>query len=403
MENPFQFGRELSADELVDRESELATVLTTLTSGAKLFVVGPRRYGKTSILRAAGEKAEQTGHIILRYNVEAYPTIALLVRAIVSDATGSLKVGVNKAADTVKRIFSKLKPELNYNPGENTWSVSLHSTRAQSPDDNVDLLVDALHGLEKLAEGISSNGHRRVALVLDEFQRVIELGGREAEAQFRAAIQQHRHVGYVFAGSKTRMLTEMTTDAARPFYRLGKLMFVAEIPRNDFAQFIARGFTAGGYSFDGSSVDSPDAGAIAYILDQAEQVPYNVQLLAHESWEELRLKKQRKLTNQVIDQALDRIIREYDPFYTQLWNSLTSVQQRALLSVIAEGGTGLQSMKVARTVGKSPATMQKALAALESHEILRQQESLSQVRYRFEDPFFAAWIKTFIPRLEPRA
>jgi hypothetical protein len=195
----------------------------------------------------------------------------------------------------------------------------------------------------------------------------------------------------------------MTTDAARPFYRLGKLMFVAEIPRNDFAQFIAHGFTAGGYSVDGSSVDSPDAGAIAYLLDQAEQVPYNVQLLAHESWEDLRLKKQRKLTNQIIDQALDRVIREYDPFYTQLWNSLTSVQQRVLLSVIAEGGTGLQSMKVARAVGKSPATMQKALAALESHEILRQQESLSQVRYRFEDPFFAAWITTFIPRLEPKA
>ncbi len=403
MENPFQFGRELSADELVDRESELATVLTTLTSGAKLFVVGPRRYGKTSILRAAGEKATQAGHIILRYNVEAYPTIELLVRAIVSDAAGSLKISVNKASDTVKRIFSKLKPELSYNPGENTWSVSLHPTRAQASDDNADLLVDALHGLEKLAEGISSTGNRRVALVLDEFQHVVELGGREAEAQFRAAIQQHRHVGYVFAGSKTRMLTEMTTDASRPFYRLGKLMFVGEIPRNDFAQFLARGFTAGGYSLDGSSVDNPDAGAIAYLLDQAEQVPYNVQLLAHESWEELKLKKQRKLTNQLIDQVLDRIVREYDPFYTQLWNSLTSIQQRALLAVITEGGTGLQSMRVAKTVGKSPATMQKTLAALESHEILRQQESLGQVRYRFEDPFFAAWITAFVPRLEPKA
>src|SRR5438552_17688060 len=93
MENPFQFGRELNASELVDREHELATVLTTLTTAAKLFVIGPRRYGKTSILKAAGEKATEAGHIVLHYNVEAYPTIALLVGKLLADAAGSLKVG----------------------------------------------------------------------------------------------------------------------------------------------------------------------------------------------------------------------------------------------------------------------------------------------------------------------
>jgi hypothetical protein len=198
------------------------------------------------------------------------------------------------------------------------------------------------------------------------------------------------------------MITEMTTNAARPFYRLGKLISVLEIPRIDFAHFLAHQFTTGGFFVEGGSVDKPDAGAIAYLLDMAEQVPYNVQLLAHEAWEELRNRRQRKLTKQLIDQTLDRIVREYDLFYTQLWNSLTSTQQRVLLAVIGEGGTGLQSKKVTQTIGRTPATTKKALTALESQEILRQQESLGQVRYSFEDPFYAAWIKAFIPPLEQK-
>jgi uncharacterized protein len=402
MNNPFQFGRELGADELVDRENEVASVVTALTTGAKLFVVGPRRYGKTTILRAAGEKAHRAGHTVLRYNVEAYPAITLLVRAIVADAAGTLKGGITKSAEQIKRFFSRLKPELSYNPGENTWSVSLHTAQAQDSEDSINLLVDALHSLEKLAKATSEAGGRRVALVLDEFQRIVELGGKDAEAQFRAAVQQHKHVGYVFAGSKSRMITEMTTNAARPFYRLGKLISVLEIPRIDFAHFLAHQFTTGGFFVEGGSVDKPDAGAIAYLLDMAEQVPYNVQLLAHEAWEELRNRRQRKLTKQLIDQTLDRIVREYDLFYTQLWNSLTSTQQRVLLAVIGEGGTGLQSKKVTQTIGRTPATTKKALTALESQEILRQQESLGQVRYSFEDPFYAAWIKAFIPPLEQK-
>jgi hypothetical protein len=43
----------LESGELVDREEEVAAVLETIREGKKLFLIGPRRYGKTSILKAA--------------------------------------------------------------------------------------------------------------------------------------------------------------------------------------------------------------------------------------------------------------------------------------------------------------------------------------------------------------
>ena len=51
MEPPFRFGGELERDELVDRQEELQQVIETIGTGEKLFLIGPRRYGKTSIFQ----------------------------------------------------------------------------------------------------------------------------------------------------------------------------------------------------------------------------------------------------------------------------------------------------------------------------------------------------------------
>ncbi len=55
MKNPFQFGRELAPPDLVDRQNEIATCVGTVQNRERLFLIGPRRYGKTSILKAASE------------------------------------------------------------------------------------------------------------------------------------------------------------------------------------------------------------------------------------------------------------------------------------------------------------------------------------------------------------
>ena len=105
------------------------------------------------------------------------------------------------------------------------------------------------------------------------------------------------------------------------------------------------------------------------------------------------------LTGKVVRDSLERIVRQYDPFYTQLWNGLTSIQQKTLLAVIAGHGVNLQSVHVLRTVGRGASTIRRALEALVARDILREEERLGSVRMRFEDPFFAHWITLFTPKL----
>lgn len=158
----------------------------------------------------------------------------------------------------IKKFFSKLRPELAFNVTESSWKVTIGAASAPPRDKGADvsLLVDALDGLEKLAA--DQPEERAIGLIIDEFQWLIELGGRDTERQIRSAIQRHKRTGYVFAGSKMRMLTEMTTSAARPFYRLGSLRFVGSVPREEFIQFLLDKSALGGFRVNG--VTAQDGG-----------------------------------------------------------------------------------------------------------------------------------------------
>ena len=91
-------------------------------------------------------------------------------------------------------------------------------------------------------------------------------------------------------------------------------------------------------------------------------------------------------------------MRQYDPFYTQIWSALTSIQQKTLIAVIQEGGLRLQSQSVSHLVGRGASSVQRSLGALVDKEILREEEQEGGVRMRFEDPFFSRWIRAFPAR-----
>jgi AAA+ ATPase superfamily predicted ATPase len=386
MRNPFEFGRELGIGELVDREREVESVLEAIREGRKLFLIGPRRYGKTSILKAAEDRLAATDAVVLRFDAESYPSLDLLVAGIIAKSAKQLKSGIERAGEQVREFFSRLRPQLDFSLNDGVWTAKLGIDPVDGPN-QIQLLVDALDGLESLARAQPAS--RPVGLILDEFQKIVEVGGASAEAQIRAAIQRHKRTGYVFAGSKTKVLTAMTLDASRPFYRLGSVCFIGPVPRQDFQSFLKRKFLEGGFKV-------ADPQAIDEILGFAEEVPYNVQMLASSCWDSLRdhsSAKRLPLTTEIVRQSVDRLVRQYDPFYTQLWSSLTSIQQKTVLAVIVAEGVNLQSMKVARATGTGPSTVRKSLDALIAKSVLREEEQGGRVRMRFEDPFFAQWVR----------
>lgn len=383
---PFEFGRELGIDEIVDRQDEVAEVVRTIRDGGKLFLIGPRRYGKSSILKTAVDQLTEKSAIVLRIDAEGYPSIDLIVGAIVALAAKQLTGEVKKAGSLIAQFFSRIRPELEYSPIDNSWSARLGVDTSRH--DHTQLLIEALNSFERLAQ--AQPARRPVGLIIDEFQKIIELGGQSAEGQIRAAIQTHKRAGYVFAGSKTHMLTSMTTDAARPFYRLGSVRFIGPVPRADFHQFIKARLKSSGFSAQDEAID--------LLMTLARDVPYNIQMLALGCWSALRNSGARRptLTSELVTQTLRHLVLQQDPIYTMLWNRLTSIQQRTLAAVIKLQGRDLQSARSIAIVGKAPATIRKSIHAMMETSLLRDEQSLNSTQIVFEDPFFEKWIEYVI-------
>ncbi len=376
--NPFEFGRELGAAELVNREAELALVRRTILGRGRLFFIGPRRYGKTSILHAAEELLGAEGAVVLRYDTQAYESVSLLARALLTGAARRLGSTVEQASAGLRRFFGRLRPEVSYDIDDQRLSVSFGVGARETPE--LPLLTEVLDGIDAMA----AEREGATAVVLDEFQHLVEEGGQAAERQLRAVVQRHRHVGYIFSGSRTRMLAQMTGDASRAFWKLGERYFLGPIPREDFRPALARGFTGAGFAVAD--------GALDHILERAEDVPYNVQRLASACWEALRVAPHRALTVELVDQTLVRIVQQENPAYVQLWQSLTRAQKKALKAVIERRGTELLARETLQAHGLAASSMQRALQALDARGVIREEEDANRVRYRLEDPFLATWI-----------
>lgn len=379
MHNPFEYGRELELGELIDREAELAEVQATLVSGGKLFLIGPRRFGKTSVHNVAAQRARQDGAAVLRYNVEAFPQVSQLIAAIVADTARSISGSAERIAQTVQRLFHRLRPTVTYNPLDQTWSASLG---VDAHSQKLPQLVEALNAVE----GAAAESARPVGLILDEVQHLLIPSGPAGEGQLRAAVQQHRHVGYVFAGSDTRFLTTMTTDAARPFYRLGVVRVLGPVPRDAFLEFLATGFAR--------LPIAVETGALDAILDAAEDVPYNVQQLAGYIWAAVATDENaRPLTRERVAALRDELAGRLDPLFSAVWVALTSAQQRALQAVVSENGAGMYRGEVLRRHDLTASAMKKAIDALLDRNVLRREARAGVDQLRLEDPLFGSWVR----------
>ena len=376
--NPFEFGRELNESELVDREQELDLVERAIVNRGKFFLMGPRRFGKTSILSAVEHRVSARGAVVLRYDAEAYERTALLAQALLTGAARKLAGPIDRVGDTLRRVFGTLRPEVQYDIAEQKLSVTIGATERAA---ELPTLSKVLDGIEAMAAEASGP----VAVIIDEFQQLIADHGETAEKQLRATVQKHRHVAYVFAGSKTRLLADMTGDPGRAFWKLGERHFLGAIPRPDFLAFLRRGFEAYRHP--------ADEGALVRLLDVSEDVPYNVQRVAYVAWELLRVEPDAPLTVDVVERALTTIIAQEHPAYAQLWTSLTMPQKKVLKAVILEGGRSLTSAEVLRRHGVAAATMHKTLGVLDDKGIIRADETDASPRYRLEDPFSGAWLR----------
>ena len=213
------YGEIVRSDAFVDREIELDQLITDLSDGQKVFLISPRRYGKSSLIRQALDSLRRRRVVTLDVTVSSFSSYVAFLEGY-TKALATLDSKTERTWSWLRNLFKSIRPELRVESGLNggtSVSVAFPTVRTDRDAARLAEEVFALPG--KIADRLG----RRVAVALDEFQAIEGFNGGSVEQALRAAVQQQRSVGYVFAGSEPSLMEQMI-GRKRPFYKAGPVM-----------------------------------------------------------------------------------------------------------------------------------------------------------------------------------
>jgi hypothetical protein len=362
--NPFVYGEVVPAAAFVDRVAELDRLVGDLAAAQKVFLISPRRYGKSSLISRALAAMARQGALTVEVTVSSFSSyVAFLegyARALVAAETKW-----DRARTWLKDAVRSARAEVRYAPDASPLGAITVSFPNVRTDRDIARLAQEVFALP--AQLAKARG-RKVIVALDEFQAIAGFNGGSVEHALRAAVQHQREVGYVFAGSEPSLMERML-GPKRPFYKAGPVMRLEKIPADEFAAFIDARFAQSGMG--------PEPGLGAAIVELAGNLPYDVQRLAHETWDVVhavakgRSRSARRATLDDLHLALKRLLSEQQMMFEAVWQHLTLAQRAVLRAVVLEEAGGLLSADV-RTRHRlgGPSTVQAALGALVREDVI---------------------------------
>jgi hypothetical protein len=374
-DNPFVYGEVVPAEAFVDRVDELRRLVADLAAGQKVFLISPRRYGKSSLVRRALAAMSRRGTLTVEVTVSSCSSYVAFLEAYAQAlaTAGERRHGRAWILDAIRSARTEVRDVRTDSP-LGALTVSFPTVRS---DRDVSRLAQEVFALPaRLADARG----RKVVVALDEFQAIAGFNGGSVEHAMRAAVQHQREVGYVFAGSEPSLMERMI-GPKRPFYKAGPVIRLERIPADEFAAFIDARFRRSGMT--------PEADFGSAIVELAGNLPYDVQRLAHETWDEVRASGRRRATLDDLHRALRRLLAEHQVMFEALWQRLTLAQRAALRAVVLEDGRELLSADVrVRHRLAGPSSVQASLAALQRDDVVSRERD----RYAVVDSLLREWV-----------
>lgn len=379
--NPFIYGEIVTAGAFTDRDAERERLDRDLAAGQKVFLISPRRYGKSSLVRDVLRGLARRKLITVEVTVASSSSYVGFL-----ESYAQALVAADTPASRLRRwageLLQAVRPELRFDTdpmGKSRFALAFPSVRTARDTARLATEVFALPGR------IAAARKQRMAIALDEFQAIAAFNGGSVEHALRAAVQDQREVGYVFAGSEPSLMERML-GPRRPFYKAGPVMRLEKIDPALFADFVDARFADSGLR--------PEDGLGAAIVDLAANIPYDVQRLAHETWDDIKAAGRKPVGLADLHATLTRLLGEQHTIFEESWQRLTLPQRAVLRALVLEDGRELMSADV-RTRHRLPgaSTVQAALAALVRQDIVMKEGA----RYTASDSLYREWVarKTF--------
>lgn len=364
--NPFRFEGPLDLPALMGRDTEVEALVGYALDRRVVSLAAPRRYGKTSLLRAAGGLLQTEHGFLVSY-------VDLQALSGIDDFVARFASGWREATRSHKRARRQFESAAG---GLSSFGLTLlgsgvQFTRRQRDPQSALTVAHVLLDLPASADAL-------VLVVMDEFQ---DLHGAwpEGEGVLRAHMQspsQAGKVAYAFAGSEPSLLAAAFEDRGRAFYQQVLRFSVGRLP----AEALQHGIT------DRFHATGKDMGlALGPLLDLVDGHPQRAMLLAHLLWEQTPAAGSADVH---WDRALAIARSQTADEATAIWESLTAAQRAALRAVVEHASP------IASAADGPRSSRQRAAQHLLARGLIESSGDGPRggVRYRLVDPLLGEWI-----------
>jgi uncharacterized protein len=370
--NPFTYGDLVADESFTDREAELEQLERDVLNGQNVAVIAPRRYGKSSLVRAALSRLIAQGVLVVEVDLMAAPTKERFAGKLAQSINDDIAPTVFEAKEHL-RLFQSLRvaPVVTVD-GDGSLGFSFSATRSRADID------DTLEHLLELPETIAADSGKQVVVYFDEFQEVTDIDPH-LPALMRAVFQKQPHVAHIYAGSRRHMMHRLFNDENEPFFRSAKTMEIGLIPVDLFKEFIRERF------------DRTDRGVSEEALDRLLAItkghPYATQELAYALWEEVPEGWAASVAD--LEDALRAVLRAENAHFTLVWENATSTQKLLLQALARERGRPFSVDYRNRHGLPSTSHVQRALKPLLAAELLVKER---EGEYEIAEPFLREWV-----------
>jgi uncharacterized protein len=367
--NPFHYGTPAEGVHFTGRETELAALLSRVRTGVNVVLVSPRRYGKTSLLLRAEQELQTVHAAVIHTNLLRSRDLTAFASQLTTQAYRVPGGRWHRARQAVPDFLRRLraKPVVTFDGDHPKFGFDT-SLSARDADD---LIADVYDLLGELAT------RRPAALVLDEFQDVIELG-EHLPGLLKALADAHPKVSLVLAGSRKHLMEQLVSVPSAALYNMAEAITLGPLPEYVMAAHLRTRAAAG---------RKPMSEAVAHLVVKlAGPAPNDIQRLAYETFDSAG----KTIDEKAVHVGLAAAVAHDAPTYAERYETL-SPGQRRVLSALAEEPTKQPGSAafLARTGMANPSSVKKALDVLRAAELVANRDKVVVVA----DPFLAAWLR----------
>lgn len=381
--NPFRFGALALDEAFADREEEVRDLKADALNGQDVVIFAPRRYGKSSLVWAVMRELVAAEVAVAYVNLMTTPTKEKLAEKLAATIHEHVASPFAQAREKALAPFRglRIKPTITVDPDDATLSFSFAAGREEA---DVDATLERL--LQLPAELGAARG-RKVALIFDEFQEVVEVDPALPKL-LRTTFEQQPEVARIYLGSKRHMMERLFNDENEPFWRSAKQVELGMIPIEPFQRFIAARFRK-----TRKKVEKP---VLAELLERTGGHPYATQELCYALWEATPFDDTAQPAT--LQAALETVLRSEHAHFGLVWESASTVQRLLLEALAEEPGRPLSGEYQRRHQLPSTASIQAALNTLTRRElVIKDAVGVN----RIAEPFLAEWITLNVGRTEP--